>query len=62
MMLGPSDCVDPPLLHSAVDRLPEAHFLIGPEVRALPPGQPVKPRRYETVARLRKPRFRPPSP
>lgn len=62
MMLGLSGCTGPPLLHSAADRLPEGLFLIGPDVRTVPPGQPVKPRAYDTVARMRKPRFPPPFP
>lgn len=57
MMLSLSGCVGPPLLHSAVDHIPEAHFLISPEARPVPPGQPVKPRQYEAIARLRKQRF-----
>jgi hypothetical protein len=56
-MLRLAGCASPPTMHSGVGHIPEAHFLIGPEVREVPQRAPLTVRDHETIARLRKPRL-----
>lgn len=61
LMLELSGCSAAPDLHSAPGLIPEAHFLIGYELRPFPVvAQGIKPPSFDSAARLRKPRFRPP--
>nr|WP_039932315.1 CHAT domain-containing protein [Streptomyces viridochromogenes] len=62
MMLDLAGCTSPPTLRTSDGRIPEAHFLIGPEARSVPRQEPLSLRYQQCGAHLRKPRFRPPPP
>ncbi|MGW0862639.1 CHAT domain-containing protein [Streptomyces sp. NPDC002611] len=62
MMLDLAGCTSLPTLHTGDGRIPEAHFLIGPEARSVPRREPLSLRYQQSGAHLRKPRFRPPPP
>lgn len=62
MMLDLAGCASPPTLHTGAGRIPEAHFLIGPEARSVPRQAPLSLRYQQSGTHLRKPRFRPPPP